>query len=111
MNSRSANSSDATPEHDFFELAGTIDAQSESFFRELPGKVRRSQVRFDFSQTGRINSMGIALLLRCFKEIRQEKQAEILLLGLSPTNSMLFKMTGVFLLATPVAGQAGEAGR
>ena len=46
--------------------------------------------------------MGIALLLRCFKEIRQEKGAEILLEGLGPMHAMLFKMTGVFLLATPV---------
>ena len=106
MNSRSATPSQVTP-HDFFALEGTIDSQSEAFFRELPGQVRHLQVRFDFSRAGRINSMGIALLLRCFKEIRQGNQAQILLEGLSPTNAMLFKMTGVFLLATPVA--AGES--
>ena len=89
--------------HDYFALEGTIDAQSEPFFKALPAKVRSPRVRFDFTRAGRINSMGIALLLRCFKEIRQEKHAEILLEGLSPMNSMLFKMTGVFLLATPAA--------
>ena len=92
--------------HDYFALEGTIDAQSETFFKALPAQVRHPQVRFDFARAGRINSMGIALLLRCFKEIRQAKQAEIVLEGLSPMNTMLFKMTGVFLLATPVA--AGE---
>jgi anti-anti-sigma regulatory factor len=108
MNSMSAPSPNCLPPHDFFTLEGTIDARSEPFFRELPRKVRHSQVRFDFSRAGRINSMGIALLLRCFKEIRQGKQAEILLEGLSPTNAMLFKMTGVFLLATPATAGAGS---
>jgi anti-anti-sigma regulatory factor len=101
MNSRSL------PPHDRFELEGTIDAQSETFFKALPAKVRHSEVRFDFTRAGRINSMGIALLLRCFKEIRQEKRAEILLEGLNPMTAMLFKMTGVFLLATPVGAGKG----
>ena len=45
--------------------------------------------------------MGIALLLRCLKTIKEEKQADICLLELNPTNTMLFKMTGVFFLAHP----------
>ena len=88
--------------HDYFALEGTIDALSEPYFKSLPAQVRHTLVRFDFRRAGRINSMGIALLLRCFKEIRQEKGAEILLEGLGPMHAMLFKMTGVFLLATPV---------
>ena len=109
MNGSSANH---PAPHDYFALEGTIDAQSEAFFKELPSQVRHPQVRFDFTRSGRINSMGIALLLRCFKEIRQAKQAEILLEGLSPMHTMLFKMTGVFLLATPVAaGECGKAGK
>jgi anti-anti-sigma regulatory factor len=108
MNSSLANHPEP---HDHFALEGTIDAQSEAFFKDLPSKVRHTQVRFDFTRAGRINSMGIALLLRCFKEIRQVKQAEILLEGLSPINTMLFKMTGVFLLATPmVAEDSGKGG-
>jgi len=107
MNSNIPHSSASAARHDYFALEGTIDAQSELFFKELPAKVRYGQVRFDFTKAGRINSMGIALLLRCFKEIRQAKQAEIKLEGLSPMNTMLFKMTGVFLLATPVA--AGDS--
>ena len=91
---------DNLAEHDYFALEGTIDAHSEGFLMEIPGKVRTARVRFDFSRGGRINSMGIALLLRCFKEIRGK--AEIRLEGLSQMHSMLFKMTGVFLLATPV---------
>jgi anti-anti-sigma regulatory factor len=97
---------------DHFALEGNIDAQSEKYFKELPARVRCSQVRFDFVKTGRINSMGIALLLRCFKDIRETRKAEILLEGLTPMHTMLFKMTGVFLLATPaVPGASGKGGK
>jgi len=96
---------------DYFALEGTIDAQSEGYFKDLPAKVRFSLVRFDFAKAGRINSMGIALLLRCFKDIREKNKAEILLEGLSPMHTMLFKMTGVFLLASPVvSGASGKGG-
>lgn len=90
---------------DCFTLEGVIDAHSEALLNAIPGKVRSSVVRFDFSKTGRINSMGIALILRCFKEI--SGKAEIRLEGLNQMHTMLFKMTGVFLLAKPVAGGAG----
>jgi anti-anti-sigma regulatory factor len=86
---------------DYFTICGKIDTQAEAQLQELPAKVRHPLVKLDFSRAGRINSMGIALLLRCLKSIREEKKAEIRLLELNPTNTMLFKMTGVFLLATP----------
>lgn len=88
-------------DHDYFAFHGNIDALAEGPLKELPGKIQRPLVKFDFSRTGRINSMGIALLLRCLKTIREEKKAEVRLLELSPMNTMLFKMTGVFLLAQP----------
>ena len=89
-------------QHDLFRIEGTIDSQSEQLLKAIPAKVRHSQVTFDFSAAGRINSMGIALLLRCFKEIKETKKAEIRLEGVTQMHNMLFKMTGVFLLATPV---------
>ena len=92
-------SSDCDADH--FAFHGNIDALAEAELKELPQKVRHRLVTFDFARTGRINSMGIALLLRCLKAIREEKQADVRLLELSPTNSLLFKMTGIFLLATP----------
>jgi anti-anti-sigma regulatory factor len=96
---------------DYFALEGNIDAQSEKYFKNLPARVRCSQVRFNFIKTGRINSMGIALLLRCFKDIREAKKADILLEGLTPMHTMLFRMTGIFLLASPVAaGGSGNGG-
>lgn len=98
---------------DYFALEGTIDAASECYFKDLTAQVRHRRVRFNFAKAGRINSMGIALLLRCFKDIRENKQAEITLEGLTPMHHMLFKMTGVFLLASPAAaateGKRGEA--
>ncbi len=90
------------PEWDTFILKGNIDAQAETLLQSLPRKVQRQKVRFDFSQAGRINSMGIALLLRCFRNIKEEKDAEIMVSGLSSMNAMLFKMTGVYLLAKPL---------
>ena len=99
MNRTASASSETTP-HDYFTLEGTIDAHSDQMLKEIPSRVRHDRVRFDFSKAGRINSMGIALLLRCFKEIGG--RARIQLEGLSPMHSMLFKMTGIFLLAEPV---------
>lgn len=96
---------------DYFALEGVIDASSEGYFKELPAKVGKSRVKFDFAKVGRVNSMGIALLLRCFKEIRDKHKADISLEGLSPMHAMLFKMTGVFLLASPaVAGADAKGG-
>ncbi len=87
---------------DLFSFHGNIDAQAEHLLKELPSRISRPVVRFDFGSTGRINSMGIALLLRCFKLIKEQKKAEIELVALNPMNAILFKMTGVFLLAKQV---------
>lgn len=84
---------------DRFILRGNIDIHAESELKAIPEQVGKMKVRFDFSQVGRVNSMGIALLLRCFKRIRDEKKAEIMLTGLNTIHTMLFKTTGVFLLA------------
>lgn len=86
---------------DVVRFYGTIDASAEQAIRELSGRVNGPGVRCDFSDAGRINSMGIAFLLRFFKCLRDEKNARITLCGMNQMNAMLFKMTGVFLLATP----------
>jgi anti-anti-sigma regulatory factor len=91
--------SNSSGSHDYFTFHGNIDAQAETSLRNLPRKIQHPLVKFDFSKTGRINSMGIALLLRCLKTIKEEKKAEIRLVQPSPMNTMLFKMTGVLLLA------------
>lgn len=91
-----ASSSDSA---DHIALCGNIDATAEKQLQDLAKMVGNRAVYFDFNQAGRINSMGIALLLRCFRQIREEKAAEIFVRELNTTNVMLFKMTGVFLLA------------
>lgn len=85
---------------DYITITGNIDAAAEKQLQSLPDRLDTQIAYFDFGQAGRINSMGIALLLRCFKKIREEKRAEIILRELNTTNTMLFKMTGVFLLAS-----------
>jgi len=86
--------------YDCFVLRGNIDIYAEACFKDIPAQVQKTIVKLDFSQVGRINSMGIALVLRCFKRIRDEQKAEILLTGLNTIHTMLFKTTGVFLLAS-----------
>jgi len=90
----------STESTDYIALLGNIDASAEMQLQKLPGMVDNQLVHFDFSQAGRINSMGIALLLRSFKQIREEKKARIVLRELNQTNTLLFKMTGVFMLAS-----------
>jgi len=85
---------------DCFIFQGNIDIHAEKSLKEIPELVENTTVKLDFSQVGRINSMGIALLLRCFKHIKMEKKAEIVLTGLNTMHTMLFKTTGVFLLAS-----------
>lgn len=87
------------PGHDEFAFSGIIDASADKLLADIPDKVTTTVVRCDFSGVGRINSMGIALLLRCFKRIRVERSAVIRVSALTPINVMLFKMTGVLLLA------------
>jgi anti-anti-sigma factor len=84
-----------------FRIAGIIDARAQELIDDIPHHIGSSPsgVRFDFAGVKRINSMGIALLLRCFKQIRDNKHTEIRLFNLNEVTKMLFKITGVFLLA------------
>jgi anti-anti-sigma regulatory factor len=86
---------------DIFFLAGIIDARAQKLLDELHFSVKAPRVRFDFGEVKRINSMGIALLLRCFKQIRDQKHAQIWLSNVNEVNFMLFRITGIFLLAEP----------
>lgn len=93
-------SSQTTANADYIRLHGNIDAAAEQQLKNLPAIVKSPVVRLDFSSAGRINSMGIALLLRCLKSIREQQGSQIYLRELNPTNAVLFKMTGVFMLAS-----------
>jgi hypothetical protein len=45
--------------------------------------------------------MGIAFLLRSIKAIKAGKPTEIVITGENKTNALLFKMTGIYVLAPP----------
>jgi anti-anti-sigma regulatory factor len=79
---------------------GIIDSHSEPHFEDLFRRITGKRVVMDFSNTTRINSMGIAYLLRSIKSIKTEKRAEISIIGENKTNALLFKMTGIYMLTT-----------
>jgi anti-anti-sigma regulatory factor len=79
---------------------GDIDAHSDTHFDDLVDQVSNKRVIMDFSKTGRINSMGAAILIRSIKSIKVEKQAAVSLQGLNKINTLLFKITGILQLAT-----------
>jgi anti-anti-sigma factor len=85
---------------DYIRFYGNIDSHSEGQFEELLRQITGKRVVMDFSDTGRINSMGIAILLRSIKSIKTEKSADVAFFGENKTNAMLFKMTGIYMLAT-----------
>lgn len=84
---------------DSFLFHGIIDAHADQLLEEVVQRASMPIVQLDFSGVGRINSMGIALLLRSIKSLKNEKQAEVQISGLNQMNSLLFKMTGIFLMA------------
>lgn len=79
---------------------GNIDSHSEQHFEELFQRITGKRVVLDFSNTVRINSMGIAILLRSIKSIKAEKKSEVAITGENKTNAMLFRMTGIYMLAS-----------
>jgi anti-anti-sigma regulatory factor len=87
------------PGVDSFAFCGIIDAKAEQLLHDFPAQIESGTVKIDFGKVKRINSMGIALLLRCFKRIREEKKADLQVTNLNQVNMMLFRMTGVFQLA------------
>jgi anti-anti-sigma regulatory factor len=84
---------------DTIHFHGNIDSHADYLFAALPGRISKDSLVFDFSKTGRINSMGIALLLRSLKSLKSGKSVDIRIQGASQVNAMLFKMTGIYLMA------------
>lgn len=78
---------------------GNIDAQTIKHFEDLYPQITAANVVMDFSNTARINSMGIALLLRTIRNIKNEKNADVMIQGVSHIHTLLFKMSGIFTLA------------
>jgi len=80
---------------------GNIDSHTEPYFEEIVQKITGKKVIMDFSNTVRINSMGIAILLRSIKNITTDKRSEVAVFGENKTNALLFKITGLYTLTTP----------
>jgi anti-anti-sigma regulatory factor len=78
---------------------GNIDSHSDNHMEGLSHKICKKNVVLDFSGTCRINSMGVAILLRSIKSLKTEKNAEVSIQGANKINDMLFKMTGIYRLA------------
>lgn len=78
-----------------YRFTGVIDASSrpelESLTRQVPDV---SEVVLDFSEVSRINSMGLALLLKLFK-VWEGKGKRIQAINLNRMVSILFKITGL----------------
>jgi anti-anti-sigma factor len=79
---------------------GNIDSHSEPHFEDLFQRITGKRVVMDFSNTTRINSMGIAYLLRSIKSIKEQKKSEVAIIGENKTNALLFKMTGIYMLTS-----------
>jgi len=83
-------------------LSGIIDSQAVPSFGELQKQVKGPALLLDFSDVGRVNSMGIALILRCLKHLTRERNLQVQIRGVNQINGMLFKMSGIFLMAKEV---------
>ncbi len=84
---------------EIFYLSGIIDIQAEPVFKTIENKISGSNVIFDYAKVGRINSMGIALILRSLKRLKTERKIKVNIRGTNHINTMLFKMSGIFMLA------------
>lgn len=104
------------PEQQCFDLIGTIDVDATTLLQslyQLPSGC--NQVVLNFAQIQRVNSMGLAQLLKLF-ECWQAQQVDIKVANANRMIGVLFKMTGLagYLLgnspqAAPVAPAASPA--
>lgn len=84
----------------FYQFRGVISADNQAEFRQLLQACQGSRtVRLDFAHVTRINSMGVALFLKCLKELRQGGKS-IHISGANKMTAMLFKMMGIGSWAT-----------
>lgn len=84
----------------FYQFRGIISAENQAEFKQLIINSQGSRhIRLDFAHVTRINSMGVALFLKCLKELKQEGKV-IHISGANKMTGMLFKMMGIGNWAT-----------
>jgi len=83
-----------------YQFKGILSAESQEDFRQMVETAKSgSSIRLDFFKVDRINSMGIALLLKALKELKQSgKSMEIA--GANEMIRVSFKMMGINSWAT-----------
>ncbi len=83
-----------------YQFKGILSAESQEDFRQMVETAKSgSSIRLDFYKVDRINSMGIALLLKALKELKQSgKSVEIA--GANEMIRVSFKMMGINSWAT-----------
>ena len=93
----------ATESNLYYSFNGIVSAESAPLLKELVEQASPvSEVHLDFSRMSRINSMGIALLLKALKEMKYQGK-KIHLRGANKMTLTLFKMMGINTWATVTA--------
>jgi anti-anti-sigma factor len=83
-----------------YQFHGVIGAESQHEISQLVLAVgKHPVVLLDFSTVVRINSMGVALLLKALKELKQHGK-QIQITGTNKMTQMLFRMMGISNWAT-----------
>ncbi|MEY4195405.1 MAG: hypothetical protein RLZZ226_1773 [Pseudomonadota bacterium] len=83
-----------------YQFKGVLSAESQDEFKQMVEAARSgSSIRLDFSKVDRINSMGIALLLKALKELKQAGKA-VEIAGANDMIQASFKMMGIGSWAT-----------
>jgi anti-anti-sigma factor len=85
-----------------FQFKGILSAESQNDFKQMVDAAQGTHsIRLDFSKVERINSMGIALLLKALKELKQNGKA-VEIVGANEMIRVSFKMMGINSWATLV---------
>lgn len=78
-----------------YQFKGILSAESQDEFKQMIATAKAdTSIRLDFSKVERINSMGIALLLKALKEIKQSGKA-VEITGANDMIKVSFKMMGI----------------
>ena len=76
------------------ELAGSVDVDAAPVLSGLSGVKDGASLVLDFTRVQRVNSMGLAQLLKAFEELKSRK-VRVEVQNMNRMVSMLFKMTGM----------------
>jgi anti-anti-sigma factor len=81
-------------------FTGIIDANAAQELKSILVSLLAPVADFDFTNVERIDSMGVALLFRLFKDFREDRSGEIRFKGLNQPMLKLFTMTGIMDFTT-----------